>query len=145
MAFDGCFGRLYGFENDYNDNSKDSSRRIRSNSATNSTIENSGVLLADDRDWARPCKVFRRVDMCWKQTPFPTLKKPFKRILVACPASLVGNWGNESKKWIGNVRAQCVTADGGAENVARALQKWIETNENVEEKQMQSSFDSFRF
>ena len=25
-----------------------------------------------------------------------------------------------SKKWIGNVRAQCVTADGGAENVAMA-------------------------
>ena len=44
-----------------------------------------------------------------------------KRILVACPASLVGNWGNESKKWIGNVRAQCVTADGGAENVARGF------------------------
>ena len=35
-------------ENDYNDNSKDSSRSIGSNSATNSTIENSGVLLADD-------------------------------------------------------------------------------------------------
>ena len=36
-----------------------------------------------------------------------------------------------------------MTADGGAENVARAFQKWIGANENVEEKQMQSSFDRF--
>ena len=137
------FRTLYGFENDYNDNSKDSSRSIRSNSATNSTIENSGVLLADDMGLGKTLQVLALAWTVLKQTPFPTLKKPFKRILVACPASLVGNWGNESKKWIGNVRAQCVTADGGAENVARAFQKWIETNENVEEKQMQSSFDRF--
>ena len=137
------FRTLYGFENDYNDNSKDSSRSIRSNSATNSTIENSGVLLADDMGLGKTLQVLALAWTVLKQTPFPTLKKPFKRILVTCPATLVGNWGNESKKWIGNVRAQCVTADGGAENVERAFQKWIETNENVEEKPMQSSFDRF--
>ena len=86
------FRTLYGFENDYNDNSKDSSRSIGSNSATNSTIENSGVLLADDMGLGKTLQVL--ACSAWtvlKQTPFPTLKKPFKRILVACPASLVGN------------------------------------------------------
>ena len=51
------FRTLYGFENDYNDNSKDSSRSIRSNSATNSTIENSGVLLADDMGLGKTLQV----------------------------------------------------------------------------------------
>ena len=53
------FRTLYGFENDYNDNSKDSSRSIGSNSATNSTIENSGVLLADDMGLGKTLKCFR--------------------------------------------------------------------------------------
>ena len=44
-------------ENDYNDNSKDSSRSIGSNSATNSTIENSGVLLADDMGLGKTLQV----------------------------------------------------------------------------------------
>ena len=101
------------------------------------------MLLADDMGLGKTLQVLALAWTVLKQTPFPTLKKPFKRILVTCPATLVGNWGNESKKWIGNVRAQCVTADGGAENVERAFQKWIETNENVEEKPMQSSFDRF--
>ena len=132
------YRKLFGFDDE--NNSEISSRN--SNSNTN-IIENSGVLLADDMGLGKTLQVLALAWTVLKQTPFPTLKKPFKRILVTCPATLVGNWGNESKKWIGNVRAQCVTADGGAENVERAFQKWIETNENVEEKPMQSSFDRF--
>ena len=133
---------VVGFDDDENNNNNNNSE-ISSRNSNNNIIENSGVLLADDMGLGKTLQVLALAWTVLKQTPFPTLKKPFKRILVTCPATLVGNWGNESKKWIGNVRAQCVTADGGAENVERAFQKWIETNENVEEKPMQSSFDRF--
>jgi len=130
------YRKLYGFDDECDDGDND-------NDVNSAIMENSGVLLADDMGLGKTLQVLALAWTVLKQTPFPTLQKPMKRILVACPASLVGNWENESKKWIGNVRAQCVTADGGAENVERAFQKWIETNENVEEKQMQSSFDRF--
>ena len=130
------YRKLYGFDDECDDGDND-------NDVNSAMMENSGVLLADDMGLGKTLQVLALAWTVLKQTPFPTLQKPMKRILVACPASLVGNWENESKKWIGNVRAQCVTADGGAENVERAFQKWIETNENVEEKHMQSSFDRF--
>ena len=136
------YRKLFGFDDENKNNNNNSEISSSRNSNTN-IIENSGVLLADDMGLGKTLQVLALAWTVLKQTPFPTLKKPFKRILVTCPATLVGNWGNESKKWIGNVRAQCVTADGGAENVERAFQKWIETNENVEEKPMQSSFDRF--
>ncbi|CAL6276447.1 unnamed protein product [Bathycoccus prasinos] len=137
------YRKLFGFNDENNNNNNNSEISSRNSNSNTNIIENSGVLLADDMGLGKTLQVLALAWTVLKQTPFPTLKKPFKRILVTCPATLVGNWGNESKKWIGNVRAQCVTADGGAENVERAFQKWIETNENVEEKPMQSSFDRF--
>ena len=81
-----------------------------------------GCLLADDMGLGKSLQSIALVWTMLKQGPrgVPTAK----RVLVVCPASLVGSWGAEFNKWLGGVRAQAALAEGGGVDAADAYEKW---------------------
>ena len=81
-----------------------------------------GCLLADDMGLGKSLQSIALVWTMLKQGPrgVPTAK----RVLLVCPASLVGAWGAEFNKWLGGVRAQAALAEGGGVDAADAYEKW---------------------
>jgi SNF2 family DNA or RNA helicase len=47
-----------------------------------------------------------------------------RKVLVACPASLVGNWGAEIKKWLGATRLEPLLVEGGDKEAKRLFDDW---------------------
>ncbi len=48
-----------------------------------------------------------------EQSPFSTTAPVVKKVLVLCPASLVSNWVQEFKKWLGDERIRVFAFDKG--------------------------------
>lgn len=81
-----------------------------------------GVVLADEMGLGKSLQVLAVLWTMLKQGPSgnPTCR----RAVLVCPASLVGNWGDEFKKWLGGVRAQASLAEGNTESIAAAVDRW---------------------
>lgn len=81
-----------------------------------------GCLLADDMGLGKSLQSVALVWTMLRQGPrgIPTAK----RVLLVCPASLVGAWGAEFNKWLGGVRAQTALAEGGGMEAVDAYERW---------------------
>ena len=81
-----------------------------------------GVLLADEMGLGKSLQVLAVLWTMLRQGPAgePTCK----RAVLICPASLIGNWGAEFKKWLGGVRVQAALCEGNADAVDEACDKW---------------------
>ena len=81
-----------------------------------------GVLLADEMGLGKSLQVLA---VLWTMlTQGPRGKPTCRRAVLICPASLIGNWGAEFKKWLGDIRVQASLAEGNAEAVDRACDRW---------------------
>ncbi|CAK7903885.1 DNA repair and recombination protein Rdh54p [[Candida] anglica] len=69
-----------------------------------------GALLADEMGLG---KTLMTISLLWtllRQTPYPSDRSPIcKKILIACPVTLLGNWKREFKKWLGMNRVSVLT------------------------------------
>ncbi|KAI0561156.1 DNA helicase [Gracilaria domingensis] len=70
-----------------------------------------GAILADEMGLGKSLQAIALIWTLLKQGPSgpPMVKKA----IVVCPASLVTNWVNEVKKWLGNERLQPVWVESG--------------------------------
>ena len=47
-----------------------------------------------------------------------------RKAVIACPASLVGNWAAEIKKWLGAARLEPLVVEGGDKEAKRMFEDW---------------------
>merc|ERR1712166_1253951 len=78
-------------------------------------FKGSGCILADDMGLGKTLQsitlIYTVLTQSMSLDPNTGLPAPIaKRVIVVCPTSLVRNWENEIKKWLGtnNERAACI-------------------------------------
>ena len=81
-----------------------------------------GCLLAHDMGTGKTLQVVALLWTLLKQGPagVPAVRKA----VIACPASLVGNWAAEIKKWLGAARLEPLVVEGGDKEAKRAFEDW---------------------
>ncbi|KAK6895529.1 DNA repair and recombination protein RDH54 [Candida tropicalis] len=69
-----------------------------------------GCLLADEMGLGKTLMTITTIWTLLKQNPFPEQKKPvINKVLVVCPATLISNWRQEFKKWLGANKLNVLT------------------------------------
>jgi DNA repair and recombination protein RAD54B len=63
-----------------------------------------GAILADDMGLGKSLQAITLIWILSKQSPHPEKTSEIKKTLLICPASLLNNWKNEFKKWLGDIR-----------------------------------------
>jgi SNF2 family DNA or RNA helicase len=63
-----------------------------------------GCILADEMGLGKTLQIITLVYILSKQNPYCFEKPFFKKILILCPLSLVSNWKNEIKKFLGGMK-----------------------------------------
>ena len=82
-----------------------------------------GCLLAHEPGTGKTLQVVALLWTLLKQGPragHPAARKA----VVACPASLVGNWGAEFRKWLGGTRLEPLLVEGGDACARGLLEDW---------------------
>ncbi|XP_057818715.2 uncharacterized protein LOC131031584 [Cryptomeria japonica] len=82
-----------------------------------------GCLLADEMGLGKTLQVITLIWTLFQQVSKVRLE--FKRALVVCPLSLVQNWGNEVRKWLGVERLKAMVVHGGSSSID-AKQQFID-------------------
>lgn len=77
--------------------------------------EGQGAILADEMGLGKTLQTITLIWTLLKQNPIYDSGPVAKKILIACPVSLVNNWRKEFRKWLGNDRVGVfVCTDKGA-------------------------------
>ena len=73
--------------------------------------DGAGCILADDMGLGKTLQAITLTYTLLRQYPFG--QDPLKRVVVVCPTSLIGNWADEFRKWLGKrVRVAACDKDG---------------------------------
>ncbi|KAH7423244.1 hypothetical protein KP509_12G046200 [Ceratopteris richardii] len=67
-----------------------------------------GCLLADEMGLGKTVQVLALIWTLLQQSSGHKSRASFKHIVVVCPSSLVENWGNEVRKWLGIERLKAL-------------------------------------
>ncbi|TPX35085.1 hypothetical protein SmJEL517_g02501 [Synchytrium microbalum] len=76
------------------------------------TPSSMGCILADSMGLGKTLQAIALIWTLVKQTPYYGDSTIIKKALIVCPASLVQNWKNEFKKWLGDERIKVFVVDG---------------------------------
>lgn len=77
--------------------------------------EGQGAILADEMGLGKTLQTIALIWTLLKQNPIYEAGPVAKKVLIACPVSLVNNWRKEFRKWLGNDRIGVfVCTDKGA-------------------------------
>ncbi|CAK9439726.1 uncharacterized protein LODBEIA_P38260 [Lodderomyces beijingensis] len=69
-----------------------------------------GCLLADEMGLGKTLMTITTIWTLLKQNPFPEQKKPVvNKVLIVCPVTLIANWKQEFKKWLGPNKLNILT------------------------------------
>ncbi|KAI5952938.1 RDH54 [Candida margitis] len=73
-------------------------------------FKGNGCLLADEMGLGKTLMTITTIWTLMKQNPFPDQKKPVvNKVLVVCPVTLINNWRDEFKKWLGLNKVNVLT------------------------------------
>lgn len=74
-------------------------------------FDGAGCILADDMGLGKTLQAITLTYTLLRQMPFG--QDPLSRVVVVCPTSLIGNWADEFRKWLGKrVRVAACDKDG---------------------------------
>ena len=82
----------------------------------------SGCILADSMGLGKTLQLITLIWTLLRQSP--TGKPAVKRVVIACPATLVGTWEAEIHKWLGKERLSVLAIKSGGRDAKRAMQTW---------------------
>lgn len=100
-----------------------------------------GAILADDMGLGKSLQAIALLWTLIKQGP---AGKPLaKKAIIVCPASLVRNWQNEIRKWLGDERLRPVALESGVNSYESKEQMAAFLNGNVR-KLLIISYEMFR-
>lgn len=75
-------------------------------------FEGHGALLADEMGLGKTLTAISLIWTLLKQTPYVEDNSPIcKKVLIACPVTLIGNWKKEFKKWLNINRIGILTVN----------------------------------
>ena len=81
-----------------------------------------GCLLADEMGLGKTLMTITTIWTLLKQNPFPEQKKPvINKVLVVCPATLISNWRQEFKKWLGVNKLNVLTLNNAMSDEKRDI------------------------
>ncbi|PFH35946.1 SNF2 family N-terminal domain-containing protein [Besnoitia besnoiti] len=88
-------------------------------------LKGEGCILADTMGLG---KTIQALSLLWVAVSQPAWRRPLaSKCCVVCPASLVGNWTHEIKKWLGN-RITFLVASGDGKETKTTLQQFAAAN-----------------
>ncbi|GME59002.1 SNF2-related protein [Neofusicoccum parvum] len=70
-----------------------------------------GAILADEMGLGKTLQTIALVWTLLKQNPIHEENPVVKKAIIVCPATVVGNWRKEFRKWLGNERVGVFVAD----------------------------------
>ncbi|RCK54719.1 DNA repair and recombination protein RDH54 [Candida viswanathii] len=80
-------------------------------------FQGQGCLLADEMGLGKTLMTITTIWTLLKQNPFPDQKKSVvNKVLVVCPATLISNWRQEFRKWLGANKLNVLTLNNAMSN-----------------------------
>ncbi|KAJ3071028.1 DNA-dependent ATPase protein rad54 [Podochytrium sp. JEL0797] len=85
-----------------------------------------GCIMADEMGLGKTLQCITILWTLLRQSPEPG-KPTIEKAIIVCPSSLVKNWSNELKKWLGPHRINSLACDnkGGREQSSRDLEQFV--------------------
>ncbi|ODV82457.1 uncharacterized protein CANTADRAFT_24960 [Suhomyces tanzawaensis NRRL Y-17324] len=77
-----------------------------------------GCLLADEMGLGKTLMTITIIYTLYKQSPFRNIRSLASKILICCPVTLINNWKQEFKKWLGLNKIQILTLGGNSGNAS---------------------------
>lgn len=74
-------------------------------------FEGEGAILADEMGLGKSLQTIALLWTLLKQNPIYEERPVIKKALIVCPVTLVNNWRQEFRKWLGNERIGVMVAD----------------------------------
>jgi len=87
-----------------------------------------GCILADEMGLGKTIQTIALMWTVLKQSPLSTTAPLVRKCIVVCPSSLVGNWEDEVRKWLGDVRLNTLAVKAGGKGAAGMVQEFVSTN-----------------
>eukprot|EP00940_MAST-03C_sp_MAST-3C-sp2_P000902 g902.t1 len=84
--------------------------------------EGNGCILADDMGLGKTLQAITLIYTLLRQMPFG--QSPLQRVIVVCPTSLIGNWGDEFRKWLGK-RVRTAPLSEGGNHALKMIRKFL--------------------
>ena len=95
---------------------------LRASAHTNKA--HTGCLLAHEMGLGKTLQVIALVWTLLKQSPFKRGCPTCRRVVICVPASLVGNWAAEFKKWLGPERIDPKVVEGGDKDAQKSFEEF---------------------
>ncbi|KAJ3025721.1 UNVERIFIED_CONTAM: DNA-dependent ATPase protein rad54 [Siphonaria sp. JEL0065] len=85
-----------------------------------------GCIMADEMGLGKTLQCITILWTLLRQSPEPG-KPTIDKAIIVCPSSLVKNWSNELKKWLGSHRINSLACDnkGGREQSSKDLEQFV--------------------
>ncbi|KAF9535262.1 DNA repair protein, SNF2 family [Crepidotus variabilis] len=105
-----------------------------------------GCIMADEMGLGKTLQCIALLWTLLKQSPRAG-KGTIEKCIIACPSSLVKNWANELKKWLGEgaITPLAVDGKGGKADLLEAVARWVAARgRNVTQPVMIVSYETLR-
>ncbi|KZS91127.1 DNA repair protein, SNF2 family [Sistotremastrum niveocremeum HHB9708] len=105
-----------------------------------------GCIMADEMGLGKTLQCIALLWTLLKQSPHSG-KGTIEKCIIACPSSLVKNWGNELTKWLGKdtLPALAVDGKGSRADLQESVERWMAaTGRNVTLPVMIVSYETLR-
>lgn len=88
-----------------------------------------GGIMADEMGLGKTLQCITLMWTLLRQSPIPG-KPTIEKCIIACPSTLVRNWANELKKWLGEraINSFAVDGKGGKEELKRQIREWVDVH-----------------
>lgn len=107
----------------YRNITKNLRQTSRSNLPDSNEIQ--GCILADEMGLGKTVQTIALMWTCLKQSPVSKTSPLVRKCVVVCPSSLVFNWQNECRHWLGDQRLQTLAVVKGGKSASDTVDEFV--------------------